>query len=158
MYLNKFTGKPVKVFASSYLLNIVFPSVSRSIPYKLRKLLRDFFLNYIPLQHYGLGEDYSSMADELRVRYSRGVFLPRDISADLSYPWHECARNCLLAYEEIKDTFFDFKLDFDLIKDLARKRDLFLSKVFQGKEDVDLSAKAYVIKKRFERATALEQM
>lgn len=155
-YLNKWSGKVEKVFFSSYLLNIVFPTTSRSIPYELRSALRDFFCYYNDYcAQVGVQNDYTFKFDELKLRYHKLVFIPENFKPDKTYSWHDLAVLMNDAYSKIKK-FFSLTLDSKLIHDLARKRDLFLSKLLMYQSQPDLAVKAYVVKKRFAQSAARE--
>lgn len=157
-YLDKFTNKPVKVFASSYLLNIVFPSKSRSVPYKLRRVLRDYFIAYNDyVAQVGDVNQFSDQMRDLFLRFSHFTFLPRSFKYDVSYSWHTLAAQMLELYDTIS-SFFDKLPSLDLIDSLDKKRHLFLSKLLCNSQPIDIVARAHVIRSRSNRRHATELM
>lgn len=158
MYRNKWNNTPVPVFASGYLLDIVFPSVSRSVPYKLRKYLRDFFVAYNDfVAQVGHINQFTDKMKMLYDKFKDLVFLPLDFRPSYAYNWHDLTvilHDLFLKIENFLYTSFDV----ELIKSLDMKRSLFLSKLAAVSPEVDLRAKAYVVKKRFNRSRAVEKL
>lgn len=154
-YLNKFNGNVVPVFCTSYLLNIVFPSVSRSVPYKLRAALRDFFVNYSDL-FYRIGDNqFTEVMKVLFMKFKKIVFLPLYYKPDYTYSFLDLIDKIHDSLEVIYK-FLDFDFDIDLIKSLDYKRKVFICKLFDNAPLVDISAKEHLIRKKFNRRLATE--
>lgn len=150
-FVDQFSGKVRRLQFNSYVLDRVFPSLSRSIPYRLRSAVRDMCQASSLLGHsYRFNDilDYKAL-------YGQYVFFPLynfnqapsdvRLSSMFCPAFRYCNRfvidSCLSFIERYRD--FDF---FSADK-LSGKRSVFLFDLFSGMAPRDLKDKAYLWRK-----------
>lgn len=151
-FLNHFTGKVEQLQFSSYVLGRIFPSYSRMIPSKLRKEMRNFIHNTVINLHEQPDTDwlYSDMWNKIITKFEK--FVPC-----LYVPSVDCIAPSYVPYPT-DDKYLERQLSKPLpdVFEMLKKRDLFLSRLFENFVKPNISALSYKYRRNFAFAEARE--
>ena len=157
-FVNRFNGKVEPLQFNRYVLNRLFPSSSRSLPYSVKRIVRDFVRSYEVLKsrNYESVSQFYQTSVDIESFWSKLFYVPR-ISSKMLLPSQEfedttLVRNCLNAEVVLSRFSCDRRrtlLSFLPRCDNVRKR--FLEKLFLSVKMPNLENKAY----NFRRSTAL---
>ena len=156
-YLDKWTGKPRKVFFTSYLLDVVFPTFCRSVSSELRTAVRDFVLCCHDLRSLTgdstiLFDKYCQVVDTFRGK----LFMPIcDYVLHTGLDVFQLKSRCEECFDVIAK-WFDYPFDWLLYRELDKKRKIFLEKCFSSKEPVFIDVVSFKARKSFQLARARE--
>lgn len=159
-WYNKFTGKTEDLVFSQYVLNRVFPSWCRSVPPLLRQAVSKYalccavkFKNGIDIFNRRLLDEYN----KFKCFYGKHIMFPAiDLqnysTKELSFPLEETLSEC----QKVMYKYFN-RLDFELCRRLADKRNLFVSRLFEYAVPVDIGHRAYLARQTASRSLSLQK-
>lgn len=159
-FVDQFSGKVRRLQFNSYIIDRLFPSFCRSVPYKLRSAVRQLCLSSS-----FIGHDYR-FGDILKFKelYSPHIYFPLfqhsqspydiKLSASFCPAFDWCQRFIIDHCLDVLERYVDF--DFRLSNDLASRRSVFLFNLFEHAVPKDLKDKAYVWRRHRELAKQRE--
>lgn len=157
-FVNRLSGKVVKVQFNRYVLNRIFPTLSRSMSSELRTSLRTFFLNYSILkQRHSINLVYFDKdADLYSDFFAPYCYFGKNLTDDaipLSSQLDDdsITINCLQAEKVIDDYMRKGYEYYQRAASIARIRDKFIEKLFKVVHEVPLSYRAELFRSSLAR-------
>lgn len=160
-FVNRFNGKVEPLQFNRYVLNRLFPSSSRSLPYSVKRIVRDFVRSYNILK----SRNYESLSQFIETKneileYWSHLFYVYDVPASSLKASQEASDTTLLRHlicGHVTLSLFSEKWKKNHLSlsecDNVRKR--FLEKLFLSVKMPDLENKAYSFRRSY--AMALER-
>lgn len=155
-FKNKWSQKVKPVVFSQYVLNRVFPAWCRSVPPVLRRALADYSLAYSVLESKNEHMFYQQQFENYEKIFAKDCFFGRLNLAEFSrkdYPL-DCGEELREQGKIIEK--FRSRVDFSDARRLNYKRNVFVHRLFEFAQPVNISARAYDIRRRLGLAKARE--
>lgn len=156
-YLDKFSGKVNDLCFDQYILNRVFPSFCRAIPAEYRQALQEFsrILN-TPASDLGLyREHYLTKYKEYQHTHFQHVFDPYTAGTPYGQDIVECS-NIVSYLEQLTHIIDKQNYNYEKVKETARKRTQFVSRLFLYSPPVDIQERAWSCRRRYFQSVARE--
>lgn len=149
-FVNKFSGRVRNVIMSKYVLNRVFPSLSTSLPGKLKNALRQFNVNYALLyykDHRQLTELFKEKYEAYNSRFRTVLYCPQmfkeKIAKSLQVPLATAYRK-LLEAERVIQCYYDKGKEYvSRSVRLSNARNVYLTKLFEHADELTESIVQY---------------
>lgn len=161
-FLNKFSSKSEPIQFNRYIINHLLPSFSRSLPVGIKTDLRNFMLSYYILKniYHENTQTFEKKAKKYYDFFGKYFFVPdlesSKVKTSLVHPpqWHW---RTLLCLESKIERAYSLGDDFYRHAEyLDTRRQVFLYRLFENSEDLDLSHKSVIIRRKVARSKQLE--
>lgn len=157
-YVNKWNSKVESLQYSRYVLNRLFPTMSRCLGAYTKSSIRQFLADYSILKsrHTLNNMLYAKKAKEITDFFGRYFYCPNveysDVKASMEDSENKILGRMLRAEIIIDNAIARGKQYYDKCLLMSKQRELFLEKLFLHVEDIDLHNKSYNIRRSNSRS------
>lgn len=156
-YRNPLSSSIKEIRFDSYILNRVFPSFCRSVPVEFRRSLNHWMNAYYNHEFQDtMFDDYIEQLHRLLLERLEPVIYINKTGTNLTMGHYSSFDDFLNDGEYLLQT--SVNIDLNEARELANKRNVFLAKLYENKEPVDIATRAYNARQRHLRSYSLEQL